>query len=188
MTVATESKALSSTERRALEKLVKNDYETLRTELDVMYQQACKEARDEYERTLAKTAAGRDAKAEKIREALARISHKATADIEKVVATADREGYRLHVGGTDQYGNPKSFKSFQVSLHEITDAKAEKNLKSELERLGRQYQTATTLMRRQELTVQRELLLTALTSDTAKDFLTQIPSARDLFTAAAIEA
>jgi hypothetical protein len=187
--MTTDTKTLNSVERRALEKLVKNDYETLSTELTVMYEQACEKAHKEHQATLDKTAAGRDAKAAKVRETLSRIVQKATADVEKIVSTAEREGFTVKLGGVfDRYGNPKAFSGFHATLEGIEDSKADKQLKSELDRLLRQYQMATFLMHRQELTVQRELLLTALTSDTAKEFLTAIPSARDLFVTAAIEA
>jgi hypothetical protein len=186
--MTTDPKTLNSVERRTLEKLVKNDYETLSTELLAMYEQACEAAHKAHQATLDKTAAGRDVKAVRVREALARIVQKATADVEKIISTAEREGFTLELGGAfDRYGNPKAFNGFRATLEGIEDAKADKELAEELERLRRQYQSASTFMHRQELTVQRELLLTALTSDTAKEFLAGIPSARDLFLTAAIE-
>jgi len=190
MTTATiDTKPLNSVERRTLEKLVKNDYETLSAELHVIYEKACIEAGARHKATIEKSAAGRDAKAMKVRAALAKIEQKANADVDRVIAAAEREGYSLNLtGGRDRYGDPGAYRGFKVSLAEIEDAKADKTLKDELASLSRQYNAAKSQLRRQELTVQRELLLTALTSDAAKEFLNQIPSARDLFVNAAIEA
>jgi len=186
MTNTPTPKTLNSVERRALERLTKNHFETLTSELDSLYNEAREQAHREYDAKLDASRRGRDAKVKKVRADLAKIVQKANADIDTLKTTAERDGYALELTTPGRYG-AEAFTTITVTLADVDDAVAKKEYDRAMSDLRKAYDQGVAALRRKELEVMRELLLSALTSDTAKEFLNGLPIATDLFRAAAIE-
>lgn len=184
-------KTLSATERRSLEKIVKNDYDTLYNDLHAMYQQAHKDADREYREATGKAqadAAGiRETLAEKIEAASTRIRK----DLDAVFAAAAKAGYDLEVvSAPGRYQDPFTASDVHRVAYRINGlniAGIKERYAETINTLDQQYHMANRILDKKRLETQRTLLLSAITSDVALDFLNAIPSAKELFTAAITE-
>lgn len=184
-------KTLSATERRSLEKIVKNDYDTLYNDLHAMYQQARKDAEREYREATGKAqadAAGiRETLADKIEAASVRLRK----DLDAMFAAAAKAGYDVEViSAPGRYQDPFTANDVHRVAYRINGlniAGIKENYTETINTLEQQYHMANRILDKKRLETQRTLLLSAITSDVALDFLNAIPSAKELFTAAITE-
>lgn len=168
MTNTTTTATISASERNALTRLVKNDFDTLLTEIEALASEAVAQARAEYEAT-------NRAYKEKVEKAVAALNADIQKRTQKIREDAEAAGYDVRF--SRDYG-----KDYRVELNgSPVQIQAKELLDDRLREIQTARANAENTLKRERLDIERDILVTAITSTAAQDFLGKIPRARDLF-------
>lgn len=165
MTTAVETKTtktITATQRRAIEKLIKNDFETLETEL-YDFENA------EHARLSAEFNAISDAYEQKVAKALERINAQTKERVAKVIADAADAGFEVSL-----------YRDQNIEVRSVQQKAAQAEHSKAVHELRERAKAARNALRRRRLNIERDLILASLTSEDAMDFINQIPTVREL--------
>jgi hypothetical protein len=175
MTTDVAVRPIKAGERQALTRLIKNDFETLVSELETLKLDALNLAHNEYRAALNATSVTRYAYMDEINEEIQSITKK-VRDLE---IQAKNDGYELSFSGYRGYADGK--------VTSVNDTSAKQSYEQRKQEIDYQYRKAIELLRRKKLDTERGLLLAAITTEEAKEFLDALPSAKEIFALAAAE-
>lgn len=185
--MAEKKKGMNSVERRELGKIIRSEFETLMQEAQNRLQDEQEvlelKAREEHKAEILDA----DAKAEALRE-----KARALADeVNQFLADMRLEGFVLEGGSSTAMSRMSGSASatgglvnIQVTSQTFTSTALREALADAKRDAQRNVRDITTHIRRQENAVLKELSLSALESDEARDFLSNIPDAASLIAAA----
>lgn len=160
--VATQGKTITATQRRAIEKLIKNDFDALENDL-FDFEQA------EFQRITEKYRASCEAYEAKVTKVVERANARLREQIAKIEADA------LDAG-------------FSVSFYRLNDVEVRNVYKKdeqdaeqrEKQELSARAKAARSALRRRRLNLERDLIMATLTNEAAVDFISQIPTLKEL--------
>lgn len=189
MSIDTETKAapvkkLTVTDQRNLQKVVKNDFDRLTSEVHLHFQTKSAELdqriRDHQALAQAASTVERASGYEtKINAALA----KAQAEMERITKDAQKAGFEVRLGVNGRHVPEGTPLSSNVALTAVVP----QAMLDERTELAKQKQAALDIIHRQRLESERQVLLAAITNTAAIEFLDTIPSAKELFALAAAD-
>lgn len=171
------TKPMNSVERRELAKIIKSEFVTLLTEasnrLDDEYELKELELREAHKEELKKINEAGDKWRQKAR--------KLEEEMRAFVSTSRLEGYLLvgasNSSGYASRGTVSNLVNFQVNNTEFTSQALEDEVGALKRDLQRAKRDIVTLLNRKEVEVLKDLSLTALETEGAKEFMSKIPDA-----------
>lgn len=165
MTTAVETKptkTITATQRRAIEKLIKNDFETLEAEL-YDFESA------EFARLNTEFNAVSEAYEAKVSKQLERLNAQTRERIAKITADAAEAGFDVTF-----------YRLNDIEVRGVQQKAAQEKFNKDTAELRERAKAARNALRRRRLNIERDLILASLTSEDAMDFISQIPTVREL--------
>lgn len=156
---------LSATQARALSRLVTNDADQVRAEIDQYADEQITEATARIKQEWADRSADASSWEDRARTIISRFE----ASRRRLKREAAEAGVSLQVPSVERYGT-----SIQARVEDMDRA-----IKVETDRINAARRTAKTRLRRQELALERSVLEASITAQ-AQAILDSLPSARDL--------
>jgi len=155
-------KPMSRDDRRSLERLIKNNNEATKNELTMLREAAVAQAREE----------SIDATRQRRTELRLELQTEFNAYVRSMQDRAEAEGFKIKFDRYTENG---------TRIAELEDVKGQTIYDARVREIDRHFQAASRVLYRNGLNIERELLLTSLTSEAVRAFLESIPTAQDLF-------
>jgi hypothetical protein len=173
MTTDLAVRPIKAGERQALTRLIKNDFESLVSELETLKLDALHQAQQEFSALFQASLPARHEYMDKVNTQIDVI----TKEIRNLELQAQEDGYELSYSG---------YRSSSHRVTSVTDTKIQREYDKRKQEIEYQYRKAIELLRRKRLDTERGLLLAAITSEEAQEFMNALPTAKSLFEQAAI--